>query len=118
MFETNLHFDVVFQVGLGWMGDLPWVNVTKTYAICLIFCGITIILFPVLIRVMDPEAPYSFYILALNAFMFGLMFSSSYSYTPSILVELIALERFTMAYGLVLLSQGIGHLIGPPMAGE
>lgn len=100
------------------MGDLPWVNVTKTYAVCLIFCGITIILFPVLIRVMDPEAPYSFYILALNAVMFGLMFSSSYSYTPSILVELIALERFTMAYGLVLLSQGIGHLIGPPMAGE
>lgn len=100
------------------MGDLPWVNVTKTYAVCLIFCGITIILFPVLIRIMDPEAPYSFYILALNAVMFGLMFSSSYSYTPSILVELIALERFTMAYGLVLLSQGIGHLIGPPMAGK
>ncbi|XP_026729050.1 monocarboxylate transporter 3-like [Trichoplusia ni] len=108
---------IIGIVGLGWMGDLPWVNVTKTYAVCLIFCGITIILFPVLIRVMDPEAPYSFYILALNAVMFGLMFSSSYSYTPSILVELIALERFTMAYGLVLLSQGIGHLIGPPMAG-
>ncbi|XP_063898642.1 monocarboxylate transporter 14 [Helicoverpa armigera] len=108
---------IIGIVGLGWMGDLPWVNVTKTYAICLILCGVTIILFPVLIRVMDPEAPYSFYILALNAVMFGLMFSSSYSYTPSILVELIALERFTMAYGLVLLSQGIGHLIGPPMAG-
>ncbi|XP_075973916.1 monocarboxylate transporter 14-like [Anticarsia gemmatalis] len=104
-------------VGLGWMGDLPWVNVTKTYAICLILCGVTIILFPVLIRSMDPTSPYSFYILALNAVMFGLMFSSSYSYTPSILVELIALERFTMAYGLVLLSQGVGHLIGPPMAG-
>ncbi|KAJ8728393.1 hypothetical protein PYW08_016778 [Mythimna loreyi] len=108
---------IIGIVGLGWMGDLPWVNVTKTYALCLIFCGITIILFPVLIRVMDPEAPYSFYIIALNAVMFGLMFSSSYSYTPSILVELIALERFTMAYGLVLLSQGLGHLVGPPMAG-
>ncbi|CAB3253077.1 unnamed protein product [Arctia plantaginis] len=108
---------IVGIVGLGWMGDLPWVNVTKTYALCLILCGVTIILFPVLIRVMDPAAPYSFYIIALNAVMFGLMFSSSYSYTPSILVELIALERFTMAYGLVLLSQGLGHLIGPPMAG-
>lgn len=108
---------IIGVVGLGWMGDLPWVNVTKTYAICLLFCGVNIILFPVLIRVMDAEASYSFYILALNAFMFGLMFSSSYAYTPSILVELIALERFTMAYGLVLLSQGIGHLVGPPMAG-
>lgn len=75
-------------------------------------------LFPILIQTMDAKAEYSFYILALNAVIFGLMFSSSYSYTPSILVELIALERFTMAYGLVLLSQGLGHLIGPPMAGK
>ncbi|KAJ0177452.1 hypothetical protein K1T71_007461 [Dendrolimus kikuchii] len=108
---------IIGIVGLGWMGDLPWVNVTKTYALCLIFCGITILLFPVLIHIMDPKASYSFYILALNATLFGLTFSSSYSYTPSILVELIALERFTMAYGLVLLCQGVGHLVGPPMAG-
>lgn len=99
------------------MGDLPWVNVTKTYAFCLIICGISIIVFPVLMRILDAKNSYSFYILALNAVIFGLMFSSSYSYTPSILVELIALERFTMAYGLVLLSQGLGHLVGPPMAG-
>ncbi|CAH0397727.1 unnamed protein product [Chilo suppressalis] len=108
---------IIGIVGLGWMGDLPWVNVTKTYALCLIVCGCTIILFPILIRIMDPNESYSFYILVLNALVFGLMFSSSYSYTPSILVELIALERFTMAYGLVLMSQGIGHLVGPPMAG-
>ncbi|XP_028033955.1 monocarboxylate transporter 14-like [Bombyx mandarina] len=108
---------IIGIVGLGWMGDLPWVNVTKTYAICLVFCGISIVMFPVLIRVLDPASPASFYVLAINAAIFGLMFSSSYSYTPSILVELIALERFTMAYGLVLLSQGVGHLIGPPIAG-
>lgn len=105
-------------MGLGWIGDLPWVNITKTYAGCLVACGGTIILFPILIRVMDAKETYSFYILAINSLIFGLTFSSSYSYTPSILVELIALERFTMAYGLVLLSQGIGHLIGPPIAGE
>ncbi|CAH3898114.1 unnamed protein product [Pieris brassicae] len=108
---------IIGIVGLGWMGDLPWVNITKTYGLCLVLCGGTIVLFPVLIRLMDPKETYSFYILTLNAFIFGLTFSSSYSYTPSILVELIALERFTMAYGLVLLSQGVGHLIGPPMAG-
>ncbi|XP_068631976.1 monocarboxylate transporter 14-like [Battus philenor] len=108
---------IVGIVGLGWMGDLPWVNVTKTYALCLIICGVTILLFPIIIRVTDANEMYSFYLLALNAIVFGLTFSSSYSYTPSILVELIALERFTMAYGLVLLCQGLGHLIGPPMAG-
>ncbi|CAG4975683.1 unnamed protein product [Colias eurytheme] len=108
---------IIGIVGLGWMGDLPWVNITKTYGLCLVICGGTICLFPVLIRIMDPKENYSFYILTINALIFGLTFSSSYSYTPSILVELIALERFTMAYGLVLLSQGLGHLIGPPMAG-
>ncbi|CAH2106052.1 unnamed protein product [Euphydryas editha] len=108
---------IIGIVGLGWVGDLPCVNITKTYAVCLIGCGVTILLFPILIRVMDAKESYSFYILALNSLIFGLTFSSSYSYTPSILVELIALDRFTMAYGLVLLSQGLGHLIGPPMAG-
>ncbi|KAI5652138.1 major facilitator superfamily domain-containing protein [Phthorimaea operculella] len=108
---------IVGIVGLGWIGDLPWVNVTKTYAVCLIICGINIICFPILIKILDHQQTYSFYIIAVNATMFGLMFSSSYAYTPSILVELIALERFTMAYGLVLLSQGVGHLVGPTLAG-
>ncbi|GBP56150.1 Monocarboxylate transporter 14 [Eumeta japonica] len=108
---------IIGIIGLGWAGDQPWVHVTKTYAVCLIICGFTIMLFPVIIRLTDPKASYSFYLLAINAIVFGLTFSSSYSYTPSILVELIALERFTMAYGLVLLSQGVGHLVGPPMAG-
>lgn len=108
---------IIGIVGLGWIGDLPWVNITKTYAICLVACGGTILLYPILIRIMDAKDNYSFYVLAANSLLFGLTFSSSYSYTPSILVELIALERFTVAYGLVLLSQGLGHLIGPPMAG-
>ncbi|XP_060802973.1 monocarboxylate transporter 14-like [Amyelois transitella] len=109
--------NIIGIVGLGWIGDLPWVNITKTYALCLVICGGNIVLFPLLIGWLDPHHPASFYAIACNAVMFGLMFSSSYSYTPSILVELIALERFTMAYGLVLLSQGVGHLVGPPMAG-
>lgn len=108
---------IIGIVGLGWAGDQPWVHVTKTYAGCLIICGASIFMFPVIVRTTDPKASCSFYLLALNAVIFGLMFSSSYSYTPSILVELIALERFTMAYGLVLLCQGLGHLIGPPIAG-
>lgn len=48
---------------------------------------------------------------------FGLFFASNFSFTPVILVELIPLERFTTAYGLSLLCQGIGNLLGPPLAG-
>lgn len=75
-------------------------------------------MFPVIIEITDAENPSSFYLLAANSLIFGLTFSSSYSYTPSILVELVGLDKFAMAYGLVLLSQGLGHLIGPPIAGK
>lgn len=49
--------------------------------------------------------------------VFGFMFASSFSFTPIILVQLVSLDDFTCAYGLVLLIQGVGNLIGPPIAG-
>lgn len=75
-------------------------------------------MFPVILKTTNASDPFSFYLLAANSLAFGLTFSSSYSYTPSILVELVGLDKFAMAYGLVLLSQGLGHLIGPPIAGK
>ncbi|GJQ72426.1 hypothetical protein Trydic_g3503 [Trypoxylus dichotomus] len=41
----------------------------------------------------------------------------TFSFTPMILADLVPLERFTIGYGLILLCQGIGNLIGPPIAG-
>lgn len=49
--------------------------------------------------------------------IFGVTFSSSFSFIPVILVELVDLDEFTCAYGLVLLVQGVALLIGPPLAG-
>lgn len=51
------------------------------------------------------------------AVLFGVTFASSFSFTPIILVRLVNLDDFTCAYGLVLLVQGIGNLVGPPIAG-
>lgn len=51
------------------------------------------------------------------AVVFGLTFASSFSFTPTILVQIVDLEDFTCAYGLILLTQGIGNLVGPPFAG-
>lgn len=45
------------------------------------------------------------------------MFASSFSFTPIILVQLVSLDDFTCAYGLVLLIQGVGNLVGPPISG-
>lgn len=49
--------------------------------------------------------------------LFGMFIAANYALTSIILVELISLERFTNAYGLLLLVQGIANLIGPPLAG-
>lgn len=84
-------------------------SVSKTYTFCLIACGIATILMPVF--------THHYTLLMITTAFFGLFFASNFSFTPVILVELIPLERFTTAYGLSLLCQGIGNLIGPPLAG-
>ncbi|XP_068622563.1 monocarboxylate transporter 14-like [Battus philenor] len=96
-------------VALGWAGDQPWINVTKTYAVCLIICGLSVAAYPLFIT--------DYWALAVVSAIFGLSFASSYSYTPAILMELMPIDHFTVAYGLILLSQGIGHLVGPPIGG-
>lgn len=85
-------------------------NVTKVYAICLVGCGICCAIMPLFIS--------SFWSLTVIGAAFGLFFASNFSFTPAILVELIPLDRFTTAYGLMLLCQGIGNLLGPPLAGK
>nr|CAD7602770.1 unnamed protein product [Timema genevievae] len=97
------------MVALGWAGDQKWMNVTKTYAGCLIMCGVAVLAMPLF--------TFNYILLMSSGAMFGLFFASSFSFTPVILVQLIPLERFTTAYGLILLCQGIGNLIGPPLAG-
>lgn len=96
-------------VALGWAGDQPWINVIKTYASCLIICGLSVAVYPLFIT--------NYWVLTVVSAVFGLSFASSYSYTPAILMELMPMDHFTVAYGLILLSQGIGHLVGPPIGG-
>jgi len=38
--------------------------------------------------------------------------------TPIVLVDLLGLDKLSNSFGLVLLYQGIGAVIGPPMAGK
>ncbi|XP_066259756.1 monocarboxylate transporter 14-like [Euwallacea similis] len=101
--------NTIGMVFLGWAGDRPWMDITKTYAVCLILCGISIagIIFFV----------ENYIMLQISAALFGIFLSSTFSFTPGILVELVPLERFTVAYGLQLLCMGIGILSGPPYAG-
>ncbi|RZF32754.1 hypothetical protein LSTR_LSTR009863 [Laodelphax striatellus] len=99
----------VGMVALGWLGDRPWVDVATAYAICLTLFGLFTCAIPLF---MD-----NYPLLILSRAMFGLTFASNFSFTPPVTVKLTSLERFTSAYGLILLCQGIGHLVGPPLGG-
>ncbi|XP_029178947.1 uncharacterized protein LOC114946561 [Nylanderia fulva] len=97
------------EIFLGWAGDRAWVNASIVYAVCMALCGAVTALIPVVIS--------DYYTLCAISGAFGLFIAANYSLTSIILVELITLERFTNAYGLLLLVQGVANLIGPPLAG-
>ena len=97
------------EIFLGWAGDRAWVNASIVYAVCMALCGAVTALIPVVVS--------SYYTLCAISGAFGLFIGANYSLTSIILVELITLERFTNAYGLLLLVQGVANLMGPPLAG-
>ncbi|XP_039953109.1 uncharacterized protein LOC126756311 [Bactrocera neohumeralis] len=97
------------MIGLGYVGDRSWMNVNVCYSACMVVCGISVLLMPVLVS--------SYIGLLLVCIIFGFTFASSFSFTPSILVSIVDLDDFTCAYGLVLLVQGVGMIAGPPIAG-
>ncbi|XP_066259708.1 monocarboxylate transporter 14-like [Euwallacea similis] len=99
--------NIVGMIMFGIIGDR--FNVAKLFALSLICCGVTCI------ATMFFTQCYS--MLLFSCAMFGLSFASVNALTPPILADLVPLENFTMAYGLVLLCQGIGNLAGPPLAG-
>lgn len=100
--------NMVGEIILGWAGDRPSCNAGLIYAVCMCFCGAITALIPVL---------KSYSALAVASGLFGLFIAANYSLTCIILVELITLERFTNAYGLLLMVQGVANLIGPPLGG-
>ncbi|KAK4874831.1 hypothetical protein RN001_014191 [Aquatica leii] len=97
------------EIILGWAGDRSWINPNIVYAVCMCLCGAVIAVVPLL---------NSYWSLCVVAGGFGFFIAANYSLTCIILVELITLERFTNAYGLLLLVQGVANLIGPPIAGK
>ncbi|KAL3273689.1 hypothetical protein HHI36_015119 [Cryptolaemus montrouzieri] len=100
--------NMVGEIILGWMGDRPWANAGLIYAFCMACCGGVTALMPM-------TKDYS--MLCVLSGGFGFFIAANYSLTCIILVELISIDRFTNAYGLLLLVQGIGNLIGPSLGG-
>lgn len=114
MTETNAAFlisvlgivNTFGQIAYGFIGDLN-VNLSVLYGFSIIACGVTVLLVPLF---------YTFTPLAILSGGFGLLISANYTLSTVILVEFLGLRRLANAYGLTMLVQGIGNLIGPPIA--
>ncbi|OQR75889.1 hypothetical protein BIW11_08132 [Tropilaelaps mercedesae] len=93
---------------VGYVGDKPWIDPSLLYALCTIVAGASVAAIPLL---------RSYLPLATASAIYGFTISANYTLVPEIVVNLISLDNFTGAYGLLLLIQGIAGLIGPPIAG-
>ena len=103
---------------IGWAGDRSWINLNVLYAACMLLCGASTAVVPFLGRAfLSSSSSSSFGALSAAAGVFGFAISANYSLTSPILVELVSLEQFSAAYGLLLLVQGVSNLVGPPFAG-
>lgn len=102
-------------ISLGWMSravmafvwyvswsNLLWYSSYKTFRFISV-CGVSVGLIPLV--------THSYALLVSCAVLFGLTFASSFSFTPIILVRLVNLDDFTLAYGLILLVQGVGRWV-------
>ncbi|KAF8778795.1 Monocarboxylate transporter 14 like protein [Argiope bruennichi] len=93
---------------VGYIGDKPWIDPSLLYSGFILISGLSLVLIPVLIN---------YYATAVLVGIYGFTISANYTLIPVIIVNLISLDNFTGAYGLLLLVQGIASLVGPPAAG-
>ncbi|XP_054715516.1 monocarboxylate transporter 14-like [Uloborus diversus] len=93
---------------VGYIGDKPWIDSSLLYSGFIVLSGFSLILLPVIAE---------YYVTATLVGIYGFTISANYTLVPVIIVNLISLDNFTGAYGLLLLVQGIANLIGPPIAG-
>lgn len=93
---------------LGILADWERFNNIIWYGLSISICGFCVLVVPWL-------ANYSQFCIVGS--LFGFFISANYTLTSVILVELMSLSDFVYAYGLMCWVQGVGTIIGPPLAG-
>ncbi|KRY20304.1 Monocarboxylate transporter 12, partial [Trichinella patagoniensis] len=92
----------------GALADREAINNICFYGISTCVCGCVVLSMPWL-------NCYWQYCIACGTF--GFFISANYTLTSIILVDLLTLSDFVYSYGIMTMIQGIGTLIGPPLAG-
>lgn len=93
---------------VGYLGDKTWMEPSLLYSFLTVVSGAAVGVLPLV---------SGYAAMAMLSAVYGFAISANYTLVPIILVELISLDNFTGAYGLLLLIQGLAGLMGPPIAG-
>lgn len=101
--------NTVGRVIFGWLADRKNVNRLFMYNTVLVLCGIFCIL---------SCFCTSFISLAVYAGFYGFLIGVYVCLTPVVLVDLLGLEKLSNAFGVVLFFQGLGAVVGTPIAGK
>ncbi|XP_067675785.1 monocarboxylate transporter 12-like [Haliotis asinina] len=99
---------VIGRLFFGWLGDFHWVNNRHLLASALMICGISSVVCPFLT---------TFPMLAGFAVVFGAFSGVFYGTRNVVLVDVVGVDKLSKAYGILLMSQGLSSILGPPLAG-
>ena len=61
---------------------------------------------------------HNFALLCTFSAFYGFFISANYTLVSIIIVDLLGTDRFTDAYGIESLAEGVANIIGPPFAGK
>ncbi|XP_050393606.1 monocarboxylate transporter 12-B isoform X1 [Patella vulgata] len=99
--------NTIGQILYGVFGD-RCVNLTLLYGWSCVIAGLTMVFVPF---------TSTYWVLGVLGGLFGFFISANYTLQTIMLVQYLSLEKLANAYGLILLTQGIANLVGPPIAG-
>jgi MFS family permease len=100
--------NMVGRLVFGFISDFECVNRLMLYNSVLVLCGAFSVLSTFCVN---------YPLLGAYSASFGLLIGIYICLTSIVLVDLLGLEKLSNAFGLVLLFQGIGAVMGPPIAG-
>ncbi|GIZ01208.1 monocarboxylate transporter 12 [Caerostris extrusa] len=101
--------NTIGRIVLGYLSDKSCFNRLWIFNICLLICGITVVLICF---------ASSYALIAAYSSIFGVTSGAYSSLTSVIIKDFVGRDKLANAFGIVLVFQGIASLIGPPITGS
>ncbi|XP_052815119.1 monocarboxylate transporter 12-like [Mya arenaria] len=92
----------------GCLGDREYVSTSLLYGVSIFVCGIGVAVIP-LCKTYVP--------IAFLAACFGMFSAATEALVSIVVIDIVGLEHFDNAFGVIMLMEGLANLIGPPFAG-